>query len=66
MQQVTERVPIMLRVKKELKGSATIRARKLCRSLNNYMESLLVKDLEPELPEEATEQSGEIDIDFLT
>jgi predicted HicB family RNase H-like nuclease len=51
----------MLRVRKNLKVCASIRARKQGRSLNNYLESLLVKDLEPDLPLETSE---EIDITF--
>jgi hypothetical protein len=64
MQQVIERVPIMLRVKKDLKVSAMARARLMRRSINNYLEFLIVQDCARDLPEEPIIESGEIDIGF--
>jgi hypothetical protein len=50
--QATERSPVLLRIHHTLKIEAVKAARRECRSLNNYLERLIQRDLDIELPEE--------------
>jgi hypothetical protein len=62
MQPYVQRSPILLRVRSPLKACPAVRARELGRSLNNYLEFLVMQDCVVQLPDEQPEK--EIDIGF--
>jgi hypothetical protein len=61
---MTTKVSFMTRVDKNVRKLAREKARQQNRALNNYVESLVLKDLGLELPIAETEETNEYGLDF--
>jgi hypothetical protein len=58
-----DRSPVLLRLRAPLKQQAQAEAQRQARSLNSYLEFLIIKDLGIDFPQPQPEEA--LDLDFL-